>query len=233
MSKKVVIKLEEEDYKWLKDFMTEYRDQDHRMTAYPIAVRVQTKVKDVTADGYEDGFIYFDSSNCCEYEPDEIPELLEDHIVDMRLNDEFMFIKKFFKDWYDEFIKIYKETHTEEEGAMLDLEADEAFKKMISEEHHCFKIKLKEEIQEFCEDEWDLEHYLKDEMEIDKIYIKERWEDRGEFFTVKAAQAHIEANRHHYNEPRDFIVHSWRDPEKERLFEILGKVSGIEDWRNE
>lgn len=49
----------------------------------------------------------------------------------------------------------------------------------------------------------------------------------GSFLTQKAAQEHINANKHHYTDKvHTYCIQSWRNPEIERLVDILEKT----DW---
>jgi hypothetical protein len=41
------------------------------------------------------------------------------------------------------------------------------------------------------------------------------------FFTLEGAQAHIDSNRHHYNEPDVYTVGAWRNPEMETLLDVV------------
>jgi len=43
------------------------------------------------------------------------------------------------------------------------------------------------------------------------------------FLTEKACKKHIELNSYHYNEPIDYVDCAWRNPEFDRLIEIIKK----------
>ncbi|WP_345985303.1 hypothetical protein WCX49_11920 [Sulfurimonas sp. HSL-1656] len=48
----------------------------------------------------------------------------------------------------------------------------------------------------------------------------------GNFFlTEKAAFAHIEQNKHHFNSPDTYGIHLFRNPEMKRLLEIVHKIA--------
>ena len=48
----------------------------------------------------------------------------------------------------------------------------------------------------------------------------------GNFFlTEKACRKHIQANRHHFNKPDTYGIHLTRNPEMERLYEIIHKLA--------
>lgn len=44
------------------------------------------------------------------------------------------------------------------------------------------------------------------------------------FLTLRECEEHIEANRHHYSNPRPFCMCAWRSPQVEKLVEILHEV---------
>jgi hypothetical protein len=48
------------------------------------------------------------------------------------------------------------------------------------------------------------------------------------FLTKKACELHISRNGYHYNNPRIYVNHAWRNPELERLLEIVEKFADIE-----
>ena len=54
----------------------------------------------------------------------------------------------------------------------------------------------------------------------------ERYEKfSGEFLTRRACERHIAANRHHYEDPKVYTDYAWRNPEFERLLEIVEKFA--------
>jgi hypothetical protein len=50
----------------------------------------------------------------------------------------------------------------------------------------------------------------------------------GVFFTDRACQAHIDANRYHYRNPRVYGIGAWRNPEMQKVMQHLVKQSGNE-----
>lgn len=46
------------------------------------------------------------------------------------------------------------------------------------------------------------------------------------FFTAKACKEHIERNHYHYNDPKDYLNHAWRNPEMELVSEFLCGLVG-------
>ena len=49
------------------------------------------------------------------------------------------------------------------------------------------------------------------------------------FLTERACKKHIEANRHHYRNPVDYLSYGFRNPELEKVLEILSKIEIMED----
>ena len=233
--KKVVLKISEDDFNWLKEFMTEYRDQDNRCTAYPIAVRVQTKVRDITEEGYGDIETYYSHDACYETDFEGMKEYLKEYAWEEMENDDLLeMINNLDPDFHENFIKMHAEMNPIEDMDEDEItnRANEFLLEIMYEKCPCIIKEINKIINDWAEeDSWDFEHYMEREFGFQKYYMKERWEDKGEFFTIKAAQEHIQRNSYHYKEPRDYVVHAWRNPETLRLFEILGRISGIEDWR--
>ena len=50
-------------------------------------------------------------------------------------------------------------------------------------------------------------------------------EQTGCFITKRACKQHIENNRHHYSRPQTYAMTAWRNPEFERLIEILKRIN--------
>lgn len=49
------------------------------------------------------------------------------------------------------------------------------------------------------------------------------------FLTERACKEHIEANRHHYRNPVDYLSYGFRNPELEKVLEILSKIEIMEE----
>lgn len=88
------------------------------------------------------------------------------------------------------------------------------------------------EVERMAVDEWDEQKsdQLDDEYShityvrlIDKPVV-----NVGPFFTQKAAQAHIDANDYHYNEPFIFVWGCWRNNEMQELMKSIFKIAGME-----
>lgn len=79
-------------------------------------------------------------------------------------------------------------------------------------------------------DQDDIRQWVLDQPEFD---VRECSYDIGQelsnaFLTAKACKEHIEANHYHYNNPRDFLNHAFRNPELELIFEFLCGLTGGE-----
>ena len=44
------------------------------------------------------------------------------------------------------------------------------------------------------------------------------------FFTIKACQAHIDSNRHHYNKPDNYISFAFRNPEMKTMVQLFKEL---------
>jgi hypothetical protein len=45
------------------------------------------------------------------------------------------------------------------------------------------------------------------------------------FLTEKSCKKHIERNKHHYNQPVDYLTHAFRNPELEKLIKFLCQLT--------
>lgn len=45
------------------------------------------------------------------------------------------------------------------------------------------------------------------------------------FLTAKSCDEHISANNHHYNDPRSYLHHAFRNTEMELIFKFLGEIA--------
>jgi len=52
-------------------------------------------------------------------------------------------------------------------------------------------------------------------------------ENHNVFFTETACLCHMEQNRHHFSAPSSYVMHAFRNPELEKMFEaIRGVIDG-------
>lgn len=59
-----------------------------------------------------------------------------------------------------------------------------------------------------------------------KVWVEEKETFSNAFLTEKACKKHIVANGYHYNQPRDYLTHAFRNPELEMLMSILCQIGG-------
>lgn len=71
-------------------------------------------------------------------------------------------------------------------------------------------------------DSHEIRHEKASEESDETLPILYKYEDVNWFFTQEAAKAHMQANHYHYDKPRTYIKHCWRNPEMKKVFEILG-----------
>ena len=48
----------------------------------------------------------------------------------------------------------------------------------------------------------------------------------GVFFTAKACEEHIEANKHHYSKPKSYAISAWRNWEMQEVMKHLSSQAG-------
>lgn len=61
------------------------------------------------------------------------------------------------------------------------------------------------------------------------IYFKEYDEiddSAGVFITEESCESHIEENRHHYDEPKSFVISAWRNPEMVLIMQTILRMTG-------
>jgi hypothetical protein len=82
---------------------------------------------------------------------------------------------------------------------------DEAVQWLVDYGYEGDKLeKEKESIEEFC-----MGHY---------------WETQQCFLTKKGVEEHVRLNRHNLGEHRDYVVHSFRNPEMSELFNVIREL---------
>lgn len=81
----------------------------------------------------------------------------------------------------------------------------------------------------------DLEEYLNKE---DIHYNTYSWEyeerlsiglqgGTNSFLTEDACKSYIESNKHNLNNPKSYVVHEYRNPEMEKLYEVIHKLAEV------
>jgi hypothetical protein len=95
---------------------------------------------------------------------------------------------------------------------------------------------VKEYLHEHPEDkDMEPEDILTEKLDYREVYynIEDMPVDGQVYFTEKAAQAHIEANGYHYNEPFVYVVSAWRNPELQTIMQFM-RIFGTENeqWSN-
>ena len=86
---------------------------------------------------------------------------------------------------------------------------------------------------EVFEEHFDIETLSNDDLEgelekqgYEKIGYKEVEKFSNCFFSRKNLLEHVRMNDYHYNDPVNYLHHSWRNPEQEAIFEFLCCLSG-------
>ena len=102
------------------------------------------------------------------------------------------------------------------------------------------KIETEQEISEAIaeykecdiEDAKNLKEYERESILEEAGYRKINYEMKdvlqNAFLTSKACDEHIQANKHHYNKPVNYLSHSFRNPELETLIKFICGLTGKE-----
>lgn len=79
--------------------------------------------------------------------------------------------------------------------------------------------------------EWDISNSAND-IGIEKVYFEniDKFESNI-FFTEKAIKQHIKSNHYHYNDPKDYVIHAWRNPEVENIIKALKEIAKSEECK--
>lgn len=67
----------------------------------------------------------------------------------------------------------------------------------------------------------DIFEYLEDYYEATIVEVEERKILKGHFFTKRAAEEHLQANKHHYKNPSLYCEYEKRNPELEKLLSAI------------
>lgn len=75
--------------------------------------------------------------------------------------------------------------------------------------------------------EYEVEGILK-ENSYSEYYVSTERDLTNAFLTAKACEEHIKHNAYHYNEPRSFLSHGFRNPELEKVMQFICELTGGE-----
>jgi hypothetical protein len=105
----------------------------------------------------------------------------------------------------------------------IHLRTDEDIKKAVFK-YKEWDLKNEEDKKKFDElHEYEIEEIL--ENKYQKFDVTTDYIYSNAFLTEKACKQHIEANSHHYTEPRDFLTYAFRNPELKKVFEFLSGLT--------
>ena len=82
-----------------------------------------------------------------------------------------------------------------------------------------------DEVNEFCEDN-NLDTYTYTGYKTQETHSEI-------FLTRSAYENHVKSNSHHYEDPICYTKHAWRNPQLEKLLEIVEKFSDTEEIKKE
>lgn len=99
------------------------------------------------------------------------------------------------------------------------------------------EIETEEEITKAISEYTDIpiEDVTKDEYEREEVLEKAGWRKvnyqyeekfQNAFLTEKSCKQHIKLNGYHYNDPKDYLSHAFRNPDLELVYEFLCGLTG-------
>lgn len=194
-----------EDVAFLKELAHEILTQDTACTATPVYYSILEKSKDVGIDpNYADGMLLGCEDH--EWTEDEVDEairaIIEWHFDGVEEDDGI----------------IEQDIDPDEEDDDSDKKTD---KEKVEELRACTTL---EEVYSFCE-----------ENGIDDMHYtgyRDTETHKGMFLTKKALKKHVELNHYHYKKPVSYCHHGWRNPELEKLLDIVKKFADKEVIEN-
>ena len=83
--------------------------------------------------------------------------------------------------------------------------------------------KTSEEITNLTESE---KKQILEEIGYRKVNYNYENKYQNAFLTEKSCKKHIRLNKHHYNQPVDYLSHAFRNPDLETIFEFLCSLTG-------
>jgi hypothetical protein len=83
------------------------------------------------------------------------------------------------------------------------------------------------EIADVTKDKYEREEIL-EEAGYNKVHYEMKDKLENAFLTSKACDEHIQANKHHYKKPVNYLSHSFRNPELETLIKFICGLTGKE-----
>lgn len=103
-----------------------------------------------------------------------------------------------------------------------------------------YDIEYPSDIEKMWEDNWwssddekfegkDLNEFIGEVLpDLKECSYSWNYKYENTFFTAKACKEHIESNHYHYNDPKDYLNHAWRNPEMELVTKFLCGLVGKE-----
>jgi hypothetical protein len=105
------------------------------------------------------------------------------------------------------------------------IETEEEIKKVIFD-YKEFDIESEHDNESYeSYSDWEKDEIL-EKIGYQKIYYDYKDVYKNCFLTEKACKTHIESNKHHYNEPVDYLSYAFRNPELEKVYEFLCGLTG-------
>lgn len=184
-----------EEMEALKELATNLLTQDTRGTQTPIWFLLQDVKKDLDGSGV-DGYVYYDSDACEQFEAESEEELVQDVL---RSNDLLEDLER----------RAFEEVIEENQIEVINMQ-----QLLTTANKELFDDRL----QALQEQVSDIEEAVRSEL----VGYRYEYETKGTFFTEKAAKEHLRLNKHHYSDrARIYVVHAWRDPEAELVHKVL------------
>ena len=86
-------------------------------------------------------------------------------------------------------------------------------------------------IADMIENGWDKEDAEKERNNIREYQGQHYWDTEQVFLTEEGVKRHLEQNRHNLFEPRDYVIHAFRNPEMKELYDAIRTIVSFEEWR--
>ena len=112
----------------------------------------------------------------------------------------------------------------EASGDYVDIETQEDLESYLENRD----IAIPENLKEMFDDhDWELDAFIEDFCpDLEECSYSWEYQYENAFFTAKACKEHIETNHYHYNDPKDYLNHAWRNPEMDLVSEFLCQLVG-------
>lgn len=86
-------------------------------------------------------------------------------------------------------------------------------------------------IEAMIENGWSKEDAEKERKHIHEYQGEGYWDTEQVFLTEEGVKRHLEQNSQNLYQPRDYVVHAFRNPEMKELYDAIRAVVSLEEWK--